>query len=56
MASSRTKKKRIQAALVVVLCLALVLAVAAAACYGLLARRLKTLQAGAGVTFGVSRM
>ncbi len=51
MASSRTKKKRIQAALVVVLCLALVLAVAAAACYGLLARRLKALQAGAGFTF-----
>lgn len=51
MASSRTKKKRIRAALVVVLCLALVLAVAAAACYGLLARRLKALQAGAGFTF-----
>ena len=51
MASSRTKKKRIRAALVVVLCLALVLAEAAAACYGLLARRLKALQAGAGFTF-----
>lgn len=51
MASSRTKKRRTQAVLIVVLCLALVLAVAAAACYGLLARRLKALQAGAGFTF-----
>ena len=51
MASSRTKKKRARAALVVVLCLVLIIAVAAAACYGLLTRRLKALQAGAGFTF-----
>lgn len=51
MASSRTKKRRTQAVLIVVLCLVLVLAVAAAACYGLLTRRLKALQAGAGFTF-----
>lgn len=51
MASSRTKKRRTQAVLIVVLCLVLVLAVAAATCYGLLTRRLKALQAGAGFTF-----
>ena len=51
MASSRKKKGRIRAVLVVILCLVLITAVAAAAGYSLVMRRVKALQAGASFTF-----
>lgn len=51
MASSRKNKRGGRIALVVVLCLVLIAAVAAAVGCGLVMRRVKALQAGAGFTF-----